>query len=106
MSQDFRPVIKEMLAEKDAEIERLKAQVKELSEAYQKAIGPIQPAKDAEIERLRRENAQLKKWNMMTDEQVILDLKSLITELADTLVRANPTDRHKALIQRAREATK
>jgi hypothetical protein len=30
--------------EKDAEIERLRAQVKELSEAYQKAIGPIQPA--------------------------------------------------------------
>jgi hypothetical protein len=37
-----------LLMERDAEIERLKAQVKELSEAYQKAIGPIQPAERRE----------------------------------------------------------
>ncbi len=43
-----------LLIAKDAEIERLKAQVKELSQAYQKAIGPIQPA-DAEIEQRARE---------------------------------------------------
>jgi hypothetical protein len=46
------------------EIERLRVQVKELSEVYQKAIGPIRPAeRDAEIERSR----------------------ALITELADAL---------------------
>jgi hypothetical protein len=52
MSQDFRPVIKEMLAEKDAEIERLEA-----------------------------ENARLKKWNLMTDEQVVMDLKAEIERM-------------------------
>ena len=109
MSQDFRPVIKEMLAEKDAEIERLKAQVKELSEAYQKAIGPIQPAKDAEIERLKLALHHEKQYaaDLITTLRCEAEDKDkLITELADTLVRANPTDRHKALIQRAREATK
>ena len=108
--------------------------------------------KDAEIERLKAENARLKKWNLMTDEQVVMDLKAeierlltksekdkntllvsleastkeierwketalawreqtekrdhLIAELAETLEKANPTDRYKTLIQRAREVTK
>jgi hypothetical protein len=70
-----------MLRKKDAEIERLKVQVKELSEAYQKAIGPIEPASQ----------------------------KALINELADALYEALAPynlDRHnKDLIQRAREAT-
>jgi archaellum component FlaC len=52
-------LVKDVLAEKDAEIERLKAQVKELSEAYQKAIGPIQPAKDAELKALITEMADV-----------------------------------------------
>jgi hypothetical protein len=71
------------LKEKDAEIERLKAQVKELSEAYQKAIGPISPAHS--------------------------DLKQLITELADALEEGDGDGffitENIELIQRAREAT-
>ena len=54
--------------------------------------------KDAEIERLKEENAHLA-WR---DK----DQKQLITELCDALEKANPTDRYRKLLQRAREETK
>ena len=155
MSQDFRPVIKEMLAEKDAEIERLllkhakeqnvlltsleaaaaeierlKAELKKRpgtrycelqDEAYTEAMDEIK-RKDAELERL-------KQLNLMTDEQVVMDLKAeierlkaildnehaemriknvLITELAEWCSHdpESITDHGRALLQRAREATR
>ena len=61
-----------------AEIARLKTQVKELSDAYQKAIGPIKPA----------------------------DHKALITELCDALRDVLPYPLHTELVRRAREATR
>ena len=66
--------------------------------------------KDAEIERLKRENAQLKKWALMTDEQVVMDLKALITELCEALEEEygilDQDKRPKNLLKRAREATR
>ncbi len=53
---DVAVLMAEKFAANDAEVQRLKAQVEELSAAYQKAIGPIEPAKDAEIERLSQMN--------------------------------------------------
>jgi hypothetical protein len=82
----------------------------------------------AEIERLKAENARLKQWNLMTDEQLVMDLKAeikdqmalieennyqkqLITELCDALEKwadwntFNPGEINR-LIQRAREAAR
>ena len=109
-----------------------KAEKKDLQEAFDIIADKLVKA-DAEIERLKAENARLKKWNLMTDEQVVMDLKaeierlqaeqikmfkaydaieqksvgqkSLFAELAKALEKANP-DRYKTLIQRAREAIK
>ena len=114
----------QLLAEKDAEIERLKAQVKELSEAYQKAIGPIRPAQkdaiiqaqkihcegqSAEIARLKAENTALK-MSIVEFQALVRDNNALITELADALEEGDGDGffitENIELIQRAREATK
>jgi hypothetical protein len=49
-------------------------------EAYSEAM--------AEIERLTGENARLKKLNLMTDDELVLDLKSEINHLKTLLTRA------------------
>ena len=97
----------QLLAEKDAEIARLRVQVKELSEAYQKAIGPIRPAeKDAEIERLKGEN-DLLQLKVGCLESIQSKNRDLITKLADQLsIWRNPYGHQSELIQRAREASK
>ena len=118
----------QLLADKDAEIARLKG---DLVEA------------DSETAHFRKKYQQLKKLNEMTDEQVVMDLKaeierlklvladyedadkfknarlkeyySLITELANALAGMKPISssspiisemEKEKLIQRAREATK
>jgi hypothetical protein len=72
---------------------------------------------EAEIERLRRRNAQLEKLNQMTDEEVVMNLKSeierkdaeidrlkaIITKLCDAMERQMI---YPKLVQRAREATR
>ena len=98
------------IQEKDAEIERLRAQVKELSDAYQKAIGPIRPAeKDAEIERLKAENDSLIE-QFKAIRETCYEKDKLITELADALEEGDGDGffitENIELIQRAREATK
>ena len=102
----------QLLAEKDAEIARLRVQVKELSEAYQKAIGPIRPAeKDAEIERLKGEN-DLLLIKVGCLESLRSKDKTIITELADELdswtgwLDKRDTKAQQQLIQRGREATR
>ena len=89
------------LAEKDAEIERLELDLSN-------ALGDGQD-KDTEIERLK---AEIERQKGVEDElgrmlfKVIPEKDQLITELCDALQKANPTDRHKPLILRAREATR
>ena len=103
----------QLLADKDAEIERLELKLANTRDDSQD--------KDAEI-------ARLKKWNLMTDEQVVMDLKAeieqlkaildnehaemriknvLITELADALeLPFEEWIDQSDLVQRAREATR
>ena len=85
---------------------------------------PIAEAMD-EIERLKAENARLKQLNLMTDEQVVMDLKAKIAQLKAVLDNEHAEMRIKnvlitelthaveyytpdwqELLQRAREATK
>ena len=115
------------------EEDRLNAEVQRLNKLSVDLFNDLRESqfkvgdRDAEIERLKGENARLKQLNLMTDEQVVMALSAeierlkdildnehaemriknvLITECADALEKANPTDRYKTLIQRAREATK
>lgn len=46
--------------------------------------------KDAEIQRLKAENARLKLLNLMTDEQVVMDLKAEIELLKAEILRRSP----------------
>jgi hypothetical protein len=82
------------LAEKDAEIERLLTK----SEKDKNTLLVSLEASTKEIERWK-ETALA--WREQTEKR-----DHLIAELAETLEKANPTDRYKTLIQRAREVTK
>jgi hypothetical protein len=88
------------LNEKDAEIERLKAEQIKMFKAYdaleQKSVG-----QKAEIERLK---AELDLSQNAVCDQIAYAHK-LITELADALVQQSCWSTKVELVQRAREAT-
>ena len=86
--------------DKDAEIERLKAQVKELSEAYQKAIGPIQPA-DGSLEKEAIEERCAIFWTGSGCCPGICEAFDSLRAENDSLIHLRDD-----LIQRAREATR
>jgi hypothetical protein len=80
----------QLLAEKDAEIDRLEAKVEAVRVELRQ-----------QWERMQKENLALK--DRVTEKD------ALITELADALVRVNyswPNEYDAALLQRAQEATK
>jgi prephenate dehydrogenase len=80
---------------KDAEVERLKGQVKGLQEK----------GFHDQVELLRLTGEMWKEIALAWQEQTEKRDK-LITELADALEKANPTDRYRTLIQRAKKATR
>jgi hypothetical protein len=61
--------------------------------------------KDKEIARLSKEGYRTLSLYIAAAE-TLLEKDKLLTECADALEKANPTDRYRDLIQRAREATK
>jgi hypothetical protein len=73
----------ELLAEKDAEIERLKAEINRL-----------------------REQLELKDQILKSVAQQGIEQQRLITELADVLRDVLPYPLHTELVRRAREATR
>lgn len=108
---------------KDAEIERLKAEIAHLRDEVlvslrlsQKQL-EVNSEKDAEIHRLKRDLVDavqnIQAHSMIVDASEkdieIERLKALITELADALEKIDPVEievRPFELIQRAREAAK
>lgn len=98
MSQDFTPVIKEMLAEKDAEIERLL--LKHAKE--QNVLLTSLEAAATEIARLNAEFDCVMYVSALRAKRLAVCIP-LITELADALAYIGV---NRELVQRAREATK
>ena len=65
--------------------------------------GADSAADDAKIQRLK---AIVERQKVALDRWGDAGLRELITELCDALEKANPTDRYRKLLQRAREETK